>query len=224
MNLKRIPLYITICGTVLITILEIIKPTFFKIRQSHAVITGTEADNNTFDLNIAVYILVIPLVMNTVIICMLGKYSHESTRSMIKCYISTIHLTLMSFIINIIISDILNILVINSYFLTNCVQISSTILLVIFNSIGILNVEISELKRIYNTKNVIFSLICANKRGFYLLLAYFTAYSISLVYFFNRIMIYFVGIKMFYIFCLSFSLSFVNSFVMMLWYKKRSKM
>lgn len=224
MIIKRLPFYTIVFGLIFLTVLEVINPTFYEIRNTHAKLTNTEHDSNTFDLNVAVYILVIPLIMNTVIVCILGKYSHETSRSMVKCYICIIHLSVMSYITNINITNLINLFFIHSFFITNCIQITSTILLILINSFNILVIEIIELKRIYNTKEIEISLLIANRRGFYLLLVYAGAYIFSLVYLFNKIKL-FLAVNIFmYVIGLTVGLAVINSFVMAVWYRKRTNM
>lgn len=222
MDTNQVPFYIFSLGSLLTILLEILNPTFYEIRNSYSKLVNTPNDTNSFDLNVTIYIIIIPLIMNTVIICALGKYTHENNRSMILNYISCIHLSIMSFILTILFTCLFNLFFINSFFLTNCVQILSVILLVIFNSTAIFLVEIEDLKRINNTVSLSFSFVTANKRPFYFLVVYFFLYFFFFLYLVRRV---YLNLGMGEcLFCVSFSL-FVCCFVFVflkVWYKKKT--
>lgn len=224
MEVNKVPLYSLIVNLVLIIILEIVNPTFVNIRNSYSKLTDVTTDMNTFDLNIAVYVLLIPLIMNTVIICVLGKYTHESARSMVKCYIASIYVSFMSFLFNITLSLVINLCTNPSFFLCNCAQLLSTLSLVVFNTFNILSVEIKELKYINNAKRVELNLMRANKKPCYLLALYFMLYFVFFVYLISRIVKVFSGLTVFFMTVISLILSFVVSYCNVMWYRKRTKM
>lgn len=147
--------------------------TISRLYESVNLLFSKDLDSGSLELLFLFYIVLAPISFNTLIICMLGKYTLESRRSMTRCYLYSSALLIFAILLSYFQCSVYSNIVTDEILFFNAIELSSLFLTNLEFSAMLFKSEIDELKRINRVKKLGACLVFPNIKVLVLLALYF---------------------------------------------------
>lgn len=168
--------------------------TITDIRENIGLLFSKDTEPGALEILFIFYMVLVPILFNTLVICSLGKYTLESRRSMTRCYTYSTVLVVLALLLSYLECSIYANVADGSLLFFNSVE-SGSLLLTNLKFTGMLfKSEIDEVKRINKVKKLGMCLILPNVRVFTLILGYFLLFTFIITYLWYKVWLLDVGL------------------------------